>query len=134
MYFLFFFILFSLLSFSSLSFLYSLFSLSTFSFCSLSVLFRIVVISILKSASSKCQAIGVECVHTVGNVESCMSQFTKPLPTLPEFNLENICKFSGPLNYSRLKHLRLDGNNLTHADLPHDSSNCLRQASDIIFD
>lgn len=63
-----------------------------------------------------------------------MSQFTKPLPTLPEFNLENICKFSGPLNYSRLKHLRLDGNNLTHADLPHDSSNCLRQASDIIFD
>ncbi|XP_014009134.1 lumican isoform X1 [Salmo salar] len=51
-----------------------------------------------------------------------------------KFNLENICKFSGPLNYSRLKHLRLDGNNLTHADLPHDSSNCLRQASDIIFD
>ncbi|KAL0963027.1 hypothetical protein UPYG_G00348680 [Umbra pygmaea] len=51
-----------------------------------------------------------------------------------KFDLASICKFSGPLNYSRLKHLRLDGNNITHADLPDESSSCLRQASDIIFD
>ncbi|KAJ8007187.1 hypothetical protein DPEC_G00114930 [Dallia pectoralis] len=49
-----------------------------------------------------------------------------------KFDLASICKFSGPLNYSRLKHLRLDGNNITQADLPDESTNCLRQASDII--
>lgn len=51
-----------------------------------------------------------------------------------EFNLENICKFTGPLNYSRLKHLRLDGNNVTHSSMPSESVNCLRQASDIMFE
>ncbi|XP_010885686.2 lumican [Esox lucius] len=51
-----------------------------------------------------------------------------------KFDLGSICKFSGPLNYSRLKHLRLDGNNITHADLPSDSANCLRQATDIVFE
>ena len=52
----------------------------------------------------------------------------------PEFDLESFCKFSGPLNYSRLRHLRLDGNNVTHTSMPDDTANCLRQASEIVFE
>nr|BAU67904.1 lumican [Carassius auratus auratus] len=51
-----------------------------------------------------------------------------------KFDLANICKFSSPVNYSRLRTLRLDGNNITHRSLPDDTANCLRQASEIIFD
>ncbi|XP_072530002.1 lumican [Salminus brasiliensis] len=51
-----------------------------------------------------------------------------------KFDLESICKFTSPVNYSKLKTLRLDGNNVTQSSMPVDSSNCLRQASEIIFD
>ncbi|RXM27302.1 Lumican [Acipenser ruthenus] len=51
-----------------------------------------------------------------------------------KFDLASFCKITGPLNYSRLKHLRLDGNNITRNDLPVDISNCLRQASEVIFE
>ncbi|XP_016106383.1 lumican-like [Sinocyclocheilus grahami] len=51
-----------------------------------------------------------------------------------KFDLTNICKFSSPVNYSRLRTLRLDGNNITHSSMPDDTANCLRQASEIIFD
>nr|BAL40896.1 lumican [Carassius auratus] len=51
-----------------------------------------------------------------------------------KFDLTNICKFSSPVNYSRLRTLRLDGNNVTHRSMPDDTANCLRQASEIIFD
>ncbi|XP_041111141.1 lumican-like [Polyodon spathula] len=51
-----------------------------------------------------------------------------------KFDLTSFCKISGPLNYSRLKHLRLDGNDITHNDLPLDMSNCLRQASEVIYE
>ncbi|XP_053169908.1 lumican [Scomber japonicus] len=51
-----------------------------------------------------------------------------------KFDLGSFCKFIGPVNFSRLKHLRLDANNITHSSMPHDSSNCLRQASDIMFE
>ncbi|MGH0147093.1 UNVERIFIED_CONTAM: hypothetical protein FKN15_021976 [Acipenser sinensis] len=51
-----------------------------------------------------------------------------------KFDLASFCKITGPLNYSRLRHLRLDGNNITHNDLPVDMSNCLRQASEVIYE
>ncbi|XP_043093892.1 LOW QUALITY PROTEIN: lumican [Puntigrus tetrazona] len=53
---------------------------------------------------------------------------------ISKFDLTNICKFSSPVNYSRLRTLRLDGNNLTHSSMPDDTANCLRQASEIIFE
>ncbi|KAM7378319.1 hypothetical protein PAMA_013288 [Pampus argenteus] len=53
---------------------------------------------------------------------------------ISKFDLGSFCKFIGPVNYSHLKHLRLDANNITHTSLPVDYSNCLRQASDIMFE
>ncbi|XP_015208177.1 lumican [Lepisosteus oculatus] len=51
-----------------------------------------------------------------------------------KIDLSSFCKITGPLNYSRLRHLRLDGNNLTRNNLPVDMANCLRQASEVILD
>ena len=51
-----------------------------------------------------------------------------------EIDLMSFCKFIGPVNYSHLQHLRLDGNNLTQASMPVESVNCLRVASEIMFD
>ena len=55
------------------------------------------------------------------------------LPT-SEFDLGSFCKYVSPVYFSRLKHLRLDANNITHANMPPETSNCLRQASDIMFE
>ncbi|XP_066579813.1 lumican [Amia ocellicauda] len=52
---------------------------------------------------------------------------------IDKFDLVSFCKVTGPLNYSRLRHLRLDGNNLTQASLPFDMANCLRQAAEVIL-
>lgn len=74
----------------------------------------------------------------------CKKKYIKKIPTgsyndlhflsFVEFDLSSFCKHMGPLNYSRLKHLRLDGNNVTHSSMPADAVNCLRQASDIMFE
>ncbi|XP_076861483.1 lumican [Brachyhypopomus gauderio] len=53
---------------------------------------------------------------------------------IDKFDLPNICKFTSPVNYSKLKTLRLDGNKITHGNMPDDTSNCLRVASEIIFE
>ncbi|XP_069084900.1 lumican isoform X2 [Pleurodeles waltl] len=50
---------------------------------------------------------------------------------IQKFTVSSFCKVIGPLDYSRIKHLRLDGNNITRADLPQEMYTCLRQASDI---
>ncbi|KAG9490425.1 lumican [Eleutherodactylus coqui] len=50
---------------------------------------------------------------------------------IQKFDVSSFCKIIGPLDYSRIKHLRLDGNNITRADFPQELHNCLRMASDI---
>ncbi|XP_024126428.1 lumican [Oryzias melastigma] len=45
---------------------------------------------------------------------------------IQEFNLTSFCRETGPLSYSRLKFLRLDGNTLTYNQLPQDWVYCLR--------
>ncbi|XP_075065490.1 lumican [Mixophyes fleayi] len=50
---------------------------------------------------------------------------------IQKFNLNSFCKVIGPLEYSRIRHLRLDGNNITRAGLPQELHNCLRLASEI---
>lgn len=49
----------------------------------------------------------------------------------PEFDVKSFCKILGPLSYSKIKHLRLDGNRLTQSSLPHDMYECLRVLSEI---
>ncbi|XP_075456558.1 lumican [Ascaphus truei] len=50
---------------------------------------------------------------------------------IQKFTVSSFCKVVGPLEYSRLKHLRLDGNNITRSELPQEMYNCLRVASEI---
>ncbi|XP_037369788.1 lumican [Talpa occidentalis] len=50
---------------------------------------------------------------------------------LEKFDVKSFCKILGPLSYSKIKHLRLDGNPLTHSSLPPDMYECLRVANEI---
>ncbi|KAM4741767.1 lumican isoform 2-T2 [Anableps anableps] len=45
---------------------------------------------------------------------------------IQEFNVTSFCREVGPLSYSRMKILRLDGNELTYHQLPPDWVHCLR--------
>lgn len=50
----------------------------------------------------------------------------------PELEVKSFCKILGPLSYSKIKHLRLDGNrNITHTSLPPNMYECLRVANEI---
>lgn len=51
-----------------------------------------------------------------------------------EFDLSSFCKFVTTVNFSHLKHLRLDANNITHNSMPPETSECLRMASEILFE
>ncbi|XP_076845306.1 fibromodulin a [Brachyhypopomus gauderio] len=50
---------------------------------------------------------------------------------IKEFTLGSFCSVVDVMNFSRLKVLRLEGNEITHRDIPSDSSLCLRLASSI---
>ncbi|XP_022045811.1 lumican [Acanthochromis polyacanthus] len=73
-------------------------------------------------------------LQSIPEINEQLEQLYLQANEINKFDLTSICKFMGPLNYSRLKHLRLDANNITHSSMPPDSSNCLRQASDIMFE
>lgn len=53
---------------------------------------------------------------------------------LIEFDLSSFCKYVTPTDFSHLKHLRLDANNVTYSSMPPDYVTCLREASDIMFE
>lgn len=53
------------------------------------------------------------------------------IPSSTEFDVKSFCKILGPLSYSKIKHLRLDGNPLTQSSLPPDMYECLRAANEI---
>lgn len=50
---------------------------------------------------------------------------------IEKFEVKSFCKILGPVTYSRIKHLRLDGNRLTQSNLPPDMYECLRVANEI---
>ncbi|XP_049589089.1 lumican isoform X2 [Syngnathus scovelli] len=52
---------------------------------------------------------------------------------IKEFNLTSFCREVGRLTYSRLKSLRLDGNELSYRHLPSDWVFCLRVIQDIFI-
>ncbi|XP_073694283.1 lumican [Garra rufa] len=73
-------------------------------------------------------------LKNIPEVNEALEHLYLQVNDISKFDLTNICKFSSPVNYSRLRTLRLDGNNITHSSMPDDTANCLRQASEIIFD
>ncbi|KAG1953418.1 lumican [Pimephales promelas] len=73
-------------------------------------------------------------LKTIPEINESLEHLYLQVNEISKFDLTNICKFSSPVNYSRLRTLRLDGNNITHSSMPDDTANCLRQASEIIFE
>ncbi|XP_062861677.1 lumican [Trichomycterus rosablanca] len=73
-------------------------------------------------------------LKSIPEVNEALEHLYLQVNEIADFKLENICKFISPVNFSRLKTLRLDGNNITEKNMPYDANNCLRQASEIIFD
>lgn len=73
-------------------------------------------------------------LKTIPEINESLEHLYLQVNEINKFELTNICKFSSPVNYSRLRTLRLDGNNITHSSMPDDTANCLRQASEIIFE
>ncbi|KAF4079871.1 hypothetical protein AMELA_G00183290 [Ameiurus melas] len=73
-------------------------------------------------------------LQTIPEINESLEHLYLQVNQISKFDLNNICKIISPVNYSRLKSLRLDGNELTHSNLPDDASTCLRQASEIMFD
>ncbi|KAM9467931.1 lumican [Clarias gariepinus] len=73
-------------------------------------------------------------LQSIPEVNEALEHLYLQVNQISKFDLPNICKVISPVNYSRLKSLRLDGNNLTQSSIPDEASNCLRQASEIVFD
>ncbi|TST22561.1 Lumican [Bagarius yarrelli] len=73
-------------------------------------------------------------LQSIPEINEALEHLYLQVNQISKFELPNICKIISPVNYSRLKSLRLDGNNLTQHSMPDDAPSCLRQASEIIFD
>ncbi|XP_041072072.1 lumican [Carcharodon carcharias] len=64
------------------------------------------------------------------NLENLYLQANK----IDKFTLNSFCRITSPTDFSKIKHLRLDGNNITRRSLPNEMSQCLRVAGDISVD
>ncbi|XP_043823850.1 lumican [Dromiciops gliroides] len=53
---------------------------------------------------------------------------------IDKFEVKSFCRVLGPLSYSKVKHLRLDGNLLSQSKLPSEMYDCLRVANDITLE
>ncbi|XP_029351009.1 lumican [Echeneis naucrates] len=73
-------------------------------------------------------------LQAIPEINEQLEQLYLQANEINKFDLSSFCKFMGPVNYSRLKHLRLDANLITQHSMPPDTSNCLRVASDIMFE
>ncbi|KAG7456251.1 hypothetical protein MATL_G00249780 [Megalops atlanticus] len=70
-------------------------------------------------------------LQTIPEVHENLENLYLQVNQISKFDIESFCKVVGPLNYSRLRHLRLDGNNLTRSSVPLEAANCLRQATEL---
>ncbi|XP_028426525.1 lumican [Perca flavescens] len=73
-------------------------------------------------------------LQSIPEINEQLQQLYLQANEISKFDLASFCKYITPVNYSHLNHLRLDGNNVTHSSMPPDTSNCLRQLSDVIFE
>uniref|UniRef100_A0A8D2ZKP6 Lumican n=1 Tax=Scophthalmus maximus TaxID=52904 RepID=A0A8D2ZKP6_SCOMX len=73
-------------------------------------------------------------LQSIPEINQQLEQLYLQANEINKIDLSSFCKFVDPTNFSHLKHLRLDANNVTHSNLPPEASNCLRQASDVMFE
>ncbi|XP_004700460.1 lumican [Echinops telfairi] len=70
-------------------------------------------------------------LKSIPTVNENLENYYLEVNELEKFEVKSFCKILGPLTYSKIKHLRLDGNRLTHTSLPPDMYECLRVANEI---
>ncbi|XP_057613971.1 lumican [Chionomys nivalis] len=70
-------------------------------------------------------------LKSIPNVNENLENYYLEVNELEKFDVKSFCKILGPLSYSKIKHLRLDGNPLTQSSLPPDMYECLRAANEI---
>ncbi|XP_070815476.1 lumican [Chaetodon trifascialis] len=63
---------------------------------------------------------------TIPTVPTTLQYLYLEANKIQEFNMTSFCREVGPLSYSRMKVLRLDGNKMSHQQLPLDWVFCLR--------
>lgn len=68
---------------------------------------------------------------SIPTVSENLENYYLEVNQLEKFDVKSFCKILGPLSYSKIKHLRLDGNPLTQSSLPPDMYECLRVANEI---
>ncbi|XP_061663010.1 lumican [Syngnathoides biaculeatus] len=73
-------------------------------------------------------------LQSIPDINEQLEQLYLQANEINKFDLSSFCKFVTPVNFSHLKHLRLDANNITHHSMPPETSECLRMASDILFE
>ncbi|KAM9845988.1 lumican [Aulostomus maculatus] len=73
-------------------------------------------------------------LQSIPEINEALQQLYLQANEINKFDLASFCKYVTPSNFSHLKHLRLDANNITHNSMPPEFSNCLRVASDIMFE
>lgn len=69
-------------------------------------------------------------LESIPEVNESLENLYLQVNKISKFELASFCKIIGPVNFSKLRHLRLDGNQLTRSSVPSDASNCLRQAAE----
>ncbi|XP_006009488.1 lumican [Latimeria chalumnae] len=70
-------------------------------------------------------------LNTIPSVNEYLQNLYLQVNEINSFTLSSFCKVVSLQNFSRIRHLRLDGNNITQSSLPHDVNNCLRQATEV---
>nr|XP_033807669.1 lumican [Geotrypetes seraphini]XP_033807670.1 lumican [Geotrypetes seraphini] len=70
-------------------------------------------------------------LNSIPTVNEDLENFYLQANRINRITMSSFCRSVGPLEYSRIQHLRLDGNNFTQADVPQEIHSCLRQASEI---
>ncbi|XP_058481513.1 lumican [Solea solea] len=73
-------------------------------------------------------------LKSIPEIHEQLEQLYLQANEINKIDLSSFCKYIGPSNYSHLKHLRLDANNVTSSNFPIDYSQCLRQNPDIMFE
>lgn len=73
-------------------------------------------------------------IMVLSQIVSIGVNFISIFVSFTEFDLSSFCKYITPSNFSQLRHLRLDANNITHSSMPVEYPTCLRRATDIMFE
>ncbi|XP_062254702.1 lumican [Platichthys flesus] len=68
---------------------------------------------------------------TIPTVPSSLQYLYLEANEIQEFNMTSFCREVGPLSYSRMKILRLDGNKVSHHQMSSDLIYCLRELESI---